>query len=499
MAAAGMLLTPTAAAVPGGCLTTQSSSDFNGDGFDDAAVGDPYAAVNVRAEAGTVTLLFGDTDGRIGEGGRRVLTQADVGETPEAGDHFGWDLALTRIDVDSGCAYLLVGSPGEDLAGKTNAGMAHLASYLPPAEGTPATDTFELTQADAGGSVEAGDEFGSTVAVSGITQADPREVIIAAPGEDIGAATDAGAVNVFLVETAPRGLGELQQGKRAPLGAVLVPGIPQAGDRFGASLAVGLLDLPERTGQEIAQGLIIGAPGDTVAGLDGAGSITVLQEEFESVSLITQDSPGVPGGAEAGDQFGFSLALSPRVGTSARTLAVGAPGEDAGPLADAGSVTLFSNANEQFVPRTSFSQATAGVPGANEAGDRFGYSLAFGHRTPTLLVGVPTENIGSVVNAGAVQPVRVPGTGSPLQFPASITENAAGTPGSVGTSNQFGRVLGALFGQQENILTISSVFAGSGSVYVLSDGSGVAPRGWIPGRGGIPAAGPARFGWSVSN
>lgn len=442
MAAAGMLLTPTAAAVPGGCLTTQSSSDFNGDGFDDAAVGDPYAAVNVRAEAGTVTLLFGDTDGRIGEGGRRVLTQADVGETPEAGDHFGWDLALTRIDVDSGCAYLLVGSPGEDLAGKTNAGMAHLASYLPPAEGTPATDTFELTQADAGGSVEAGDEFGS----------------------------------------------------RAPLGAVLVPGIPQAGDRFGASLAVGLLDLPERTGQEIAQGLIIGAPGDTVAGLDGAGSITVLQEEFESVSLITQDSPGVPGGAEAGDQFGFSLALSPRVGTSARTLAVGAPGEDAGPLADAGSVTLFSNANEQFVPRTSFSQATAGVPGANEAGDRFGYSIAFGHRTPTLLVGVPTENIVSVVNAGAVQPVRVPGTGSPLQFPASITENAAGTPGSVGTSNQFGRVLGALFGQQENILTISSVFAGSGSVYVLSDGSGVAPRGWIPGRGGIPAAGPARFG-----
>ena len=51
--------------------TTSSVIDYNGDGYDDAAVGDPYATVNGQCQAGAVTVLFGDADGRIGEGARR--------------------------------------------------------------------------------------------------------------------------------------------------------------------------------------------------------------------------------------------------------------------------------------------------------------------------------------------------------------------------------------------------------------------------------------------
>lgn len=53
--------------------------DVNADGFDDAVVGNPYATVSGHREAGSVMVLFGDADGRIGEGGRRVLTQASFG------------------------------------------------------------------------------------------------------------------------------------------------------------------------------------------------------------------------------------------------------------------------------------------------------------------------------------------------------------------------------------------------------------------------------------
>ena len=67
-AACLLLVPPASAAVPDGCLTTRSASDFNGDGYDDAAVGDPYATVNGRAEAGAVTVLLGGADGRIGPG-----------------------------------------------------------------------------------------------------------------------------------------------------------------------------------------------------------------------------------------------------------------------------------------------------------------------------------------------------------------------------------------------------------------------------------------------
>jgi hypothetical protein len=349
-----------------------------------------------------------------------------------------------------------------------------------------------MTQATGGGTVEAGDRLGWSVAVMDRTQEDPRRLVVGAPGEDVGAAVDAGAVNLWRLDTLPMGLTELVQGKVPPLGAGRLPGTPQTGDRFGASLAAGVLDLAERSGSETAQGLVVGAPGDTVSGHDGAGSITVLQEEFESVSLITQDTAGVRGAAEKGDQYGFSLALSPVVAGRARQLAVGSPGEDGGRRADTGSVTLFANTGERLTPRATFSQATAGVPGANERGDRFGYSLSFG-QTATLLVGIPTEDIGSTSDAGAVQPVLVPPVPQSLAFRPALTEDAAGTPGSVSSGHRFGHSLGALEGLGEQIVTASSVYGGSGSVYVLSDRDDTAPRSWLPG----PGAG--RFGWAVSN
>ena len=489
-ATACLMLTTSTAAAATGCNVTSSVIDYNGDGYDDAAVGDPYATVNGQAQAGAVTVLFGDADGRIGEGARTVITQANFGDTPQAGDRFGFDVALGR--ARSGCASLLVGSPGEDVNGAVDAGMAYLVSDLPNVEGTPDLEASPVTQADAMGTVEAGDQFGYSVTIMGLNQEDRRRLIVGAPGENAGSVVDAGAVSVFEVDRAPEGLGELRQGQRGPLGAIRLPDLPEPGDRFGASLATGLVDLAERSGQEIAQGLVIGAPGDMVSGRDGAGSVTVLSEKFESASLISQDSAGVPGAAENGDQFGYSVALMPRVGSRAAMLAVGAPGENAGTVVDAGSVTVFNNASERFVSRSSFSQATAGVPGTNEPGDRFGYSLAFGHRVPTLLVGAPMEDVLLEANAGTVQPVRIPGTSSPLQFLPIITETNLGAGGNLDTGNQFGRSLGALTGQSENLLTISSPFADSGAVYVLSDDTDVPPRTWVS-----DAA--DRFGWAVSN
>jgi hypothetical protein len=489
-----LLLHPSASSASAdGCGTTSSASDYNGDGFDDAAVGDPYATVAGVAEAGAVTVLLGEADGRVGEGGREVLTRASLGETPRAGDHFGFDVALAPGGHHHRCADLLVGAPGVDEPGAVDAGMAYAISDLPDAEGTPQLEAFVLTQADAGGVAEAGDQLGYAVAITGLDQEGRRRLVVSAPGETIGGAAGAGSVTVWETDGEPQGLAELRQGRRGPLGAVRLPGAPQAGDRFGTSVASGLVDLPEVSGQEVAQGLLIGAPGDTVSGRDGAGSVTVLSEKFESAALLSQDVAGVPGAAEAGDQFGYSLALSPPVGSAARTLAVGAPGEDTGVKADTGSVTLFDNAGERFVARTAFSQGTPGVPGANEPGDRFGFALAFGHRTPTLLVGIPTEDIGGVVDAGAVQPVVVPATPRPLRFLAAVDEDTPGTPATVGTGHRFGRSLGALSGQSENLLTISSVYAGQGSVYVLTDRAGLPPRSWLP----TSASG--RFGWSVSN
>ena len=93
---APLVATPTAAAAADvtSCQQERPFHDLNGDGYVDAVVGDPYATVDGQVEAGTVTVLFGGADGRIGEGERRVLTQRDMGETPESGDHFGWSVSI---------------------------------------------------------------------------------------------------------------------------------------------------------------------------------------------------------------------------------------------------------------------------------------------------------------------------------------------------------------------------------------------------------------------
>jgi hypothetical protein len=282
-----------------------------------------------------------------------------------------------------------------------------------------------------------------------------------------------------------------------------VDGQLEAGDRFGCSLAADALDLGD-----VSQSFVVGAPGDVVNGRDAAGTVTVFEGEdgdgpFSSVTQLSEATPGVPGTAEAGDRFGWSVAFSPFAsGFTPRALAVGVPGEDRGSVVDAGAVALFTNTDDRLFGRASLTQGTPGMPGRLEAGDRFGYSVAFQY-SQRLLVGAPFEDVSRARDAGMVQPVEVTPEEFPLRFGAAIDENAPGTAYAVRAGSRFGFGVSGLVGVRENVATISSPFQGDGSVYVLSDrsradGTPVAPRAWVPGRDGVPASGGGTFGWAVS-
>lgn len=151
------------------CGTTTSHLDVNGDGYDDAVVGNPYATVAGKKEAGSITVLFGDADCRIGEGKRMVLTQGSVpGSAVEADDHFGWSVSIGNLN-GTGADDILVGSPGEDWNGHVDAGIAHVISFEPDGTGGPGgpgTPTAVVVdQAKVTGVVEAGDQFGFSTAV----------------------------------------------------------------------------------------------------------------------------------------------------------------------------------------------------------------------------------------------------------------------------------------------------------------------------------------------
>lgn len=92
--------------------------------------------------------------------------------------------------------------------------------------------------------------------------------------------------------------------------------------------------------------VVLPAPGATVAGKRSAGAVVVLYGSSTGVSakrrvVVTQNSTGVPGGAEADDRFGFSTALADLDRDGYTDLVVGTPGEDLGTARDAGMVSVL--------------------------------------------------------------------------------------------------------------------------------------------------------------
>ncbi len=487
------------------CRVTESDLDLNGDGYDDTVVGDPYATVNGRAGAGAVVILYGDADRRIGEGKRALLTQATAGipGIPEAGDHFGWSVAVDDISGD-GCADIVVGSPGEDVGSVADAGVVHIVSFVPDGNGGLGKAGGEVLEDDFGAAVSAEDHFGYAVAAANRRGSGQAVVAIGAPGRDVGGAADAGVVYSISYD------GEGSSRHRWQQGTVL-PGVPEPGDRFGGSVLVGPVTVTDGADTAVSPVTVLaGAPGDTVqlegspTLVDNSGSVTVWDDVSGYEQLITQETTGVPGVAEVGDQFGHSLALAFRelLDNQPQALVVGAPGEDVGPLADAGAVTLVSEDEgvAGLKGRLALTQNTAGFDGAAEPGDRFGHSVGLRPEdlsTAGLVIGVPYEDVGAVTNAGMVQTATLFPFSAEVQPVRSYTENSAGTPGTVAAGNRFGLAVAGSRGVGESIFAIASPYQKAGSVFVV-DRENVT-RSWVPGTRGIPVpAGSGRFGWALT-
>ena len=154
---------PSATAAADGC-SPASASDFNGDGFADAVVADTTATVSGRANAGRLVVFYGDSDGRIGEGARRVVQQGScsVTDAPETGDRFGgFALAAADLDCDD-VTDLVVGSPYED-AGGTDSGLVQIISVAPLPGWARGGRSTTLDPATSGNIAHIGDQFGYAV------------------------------------------------------------------------------------------------------------------------------------------------------------------------------------------------------------------------------------------------------------------------------------------------------------------------------------------------
>jgi hypothetical protein len=229
---------------------------------------------------------------------------------------------------------------------------------------------------------------------------------------------DAAASTVSVWPGTPHGLN--------PAGALPVP-VPQAtGLAPGETLRISAIGLRNHRWVQVI-----------VAGVH----VRAGREVHPFVNISTRQSSG-----EFGDPFTFEGTLfgsGDATGFGTRTalsgsgnnFAVGAPATSVKRHKAAGAVYLFSGLTDGSYYLDSVSQDL--MPGAPEAGDKFGASVSL--RGRWLAVGVPGETIGRAVHTGMVQPIYWNGDDLYLRGYRPIHQGLKGVPGANEDGDNFGR------------------------------------------------------------
>jgi hypothetical protein len=403
-----------------------AAGDFDGDGFDDLAIGVPSEDLSrTKINAGAVHILYGTRFGLTATR-QRLITEdtPDVPSVARRGDVFG--AALAAGDMGRGSPDdLAIGAPGEDLGGVggLNDGGAVIVLY----GATPPFAQF-WTQDSPGlpGLVEAGDGFGSELLTADLAGNGQADLVIGIQRESQGSLASAGAVE--LIVSSPTGL-QTAGAQVWTQDSAGVLGVAEAGDYFGYSLTAGDFDNDGRND------LAIGSPFEDVVATD-AGAVNVLYGSPFGIGaggdpdLWFQGSPGIQEDPENGDEMGLALAAGDFNGDGYDDLAIGAPHEkreqDFSPDEEsAGGVNVIKggasglSANLDVFYSQDSGDFASDIEGSSETNDTFGSSLLaadFGRfGTMDLAIGVPGETqeqfLGDDSWAGAVNVLygRTPG------------------------------------------------------------------------------------------
>jgi len=374
-----------------------ASGNFNGDEYDDLAVGVPGKKFGSKRNAGAVYVIYGSPRGLTNNSSQLWHQDMLIPGQSEGGDSFGFSLASGDFTGDK-CDDLAVGVPYEKVKGENKAGAIYIVRGS--SQGLTNNSYQFLYQDTIGkGKSEEGDNFGYSLASGNFDGDEYEDLAIGVPNEnveekDTGYVKDAGYVNVlfgYKDGLRKKNDGGWYQERRG--------GNSEKGDQYGYSLASG-----DFNGDEYDD-LAVGVPREDIKNKNDAGAVNILYGsnfgflEGKHIQLI-QEYP-ILEKFEGDDLFGYSLASGNFNGDKYDDLAIGVPHEDVA-IKDnkAGAVDILYGSKDRFNrTKAEHLYQTKGKP---EYNDRFGMAVASGdfdnNGRYDLAVGVPlkTDQRGEV-------------------------------------------------------------------------------------------------------
>jgi hypothetical protein len=429
----GLVGAPTLNQAFGSALAT---GDFNGDGYDDLAIGAPGDGVGDVAARGSVTVVYGSSSGLDPASSDYIYaaTPGIPGE-PTPDTRFGSALAAGDFNND-GNDDLAIGAIGVNVLNHPNAGTVTVIRGTPT--GITGAGAVRLQQGLGGipGGPENGDRFGETLAAGDVNGDQFVDLLVAAPGEAIAPSTTTDDGYIALLRGSAQGI--------TGAGSQSVNGPSGSHELLGASLATG-----DVNGDGFAD-VVAGAPQSGTGANNSTGRVVVLRGASAGMSAARATSfqmgtGGVPGPAAPNLEFGRDVSLGDVTGDGRDELLASAPGRAGGGANQVGALVVLpgsasgtTTAGAQLV-----TQDSAGVSGTAETGDRFGTAIARdanGDGRAEVVVAAPGETVDGARAAGVV--TALAGTPSGARG-VGVPESTLGTLGlgSPADVDQFGRTL----------------------------------------------------------